>query len=157
MVKLGEILITGGAGFIGSHLILKLLEKYKIICVDNMNTYYDVSLKEARLKLFKDKIKFYKVDIADKDELKKVFEENQITKICHLAAQAGVRYSMENPSAYAESNYVGTQNILEMARKYKLDVVFASTSSIYGLNKSPFKEDWIQKLRTTDKQPGQLV
>ena len=139
-----KILVTGGAGFIGSHLILELIKSgHEIICVDNMNDYYDPKFKEMRLNLFKDKIKFYKINIVDKEELEKVFQENRIDKICHLAAQAGVRYSLENPSAYVQSNYVGTANLLEFAKKYQINhIVFASTSSIYGLNKDmPFTEN----------------
>jgi len=138
------VLVTGGAGFIGSHLIIRLLEKgYGVVCVDNMNEYYDPDLKKARLVQFKDRIRFYKSDIADKEALEKIFSENRIDKICHLAAQAGVRYSLENPFAYAESNYVGTLNIFELAKRNKIShIVFASTSSVYGLNEDmPFTED----------------
>lgn len=138
-----NILVTGGAGFIGSHFIKKLIGKHEIICVDNMNEYYDVSIKQARLAEFKNKIKFYQIDIADKDALENVFKENKIDKICHFAAQAGVRYSLENPFIYADSNYIGTLNLFEFAKRYKVEhVVFASTSSIYGLNtEMPFTED----------------
>ena len=139
-----KILVTGGAGFIGFHLVNKLLEEGNdVVCVDNMNKYYDPELKRARLKLIKDRIQFYEIDIADKDKLEEIFKKHKIEKICHLAAQAGVRYSLENPFVYAESNYVGTTNILEFAKRYKIEhVVFASTSSAYGLNKKmPFKED----------------
>jgi len=139
-----KVLVTGGAGFIGFHLVNKLLEEgHEIICVDNMNEYYDPELKKARLELINDKIEFYKIDIADKDKLEDVFKKHKIEKICHLAAQAGVRYSLENPFVYANSNYVGTTNILEFAKRYEVKhVVFASTSSAYGLNKKmPFKED----------------
>ncbi len=138
------ILVTGGAGFIGSQLILRLLEDgYKVVCVDNMNKYYDPVLKEARLDLFRDRIDFYKLDISDKEALEKVFASHKIDKVCHLAAQAGVRYSLENPYAYAQSNVVGTLNILEACHKHGINhIVHASTSSIYGLNKDmPFKED----------------
>ena len=138
------IMVTGGAGFIGSHFILKLLENnYDVICVDVMNEYYDVNLKKDRLKQFEDKIKFYQVDIADKDALETIFKENKIDKICNFAAQAGVRYSIENPFVYAESNYVGTLNLLEFAKRYKVNhIIHASTSSIYGLNEDmPYKED----------------
>ena len=139
-----KYLVTGGAGFIGSHLIQRLLdEKHDVICVDNLNDYYDPALKKARLERFKDKIKFYQVDIAHKDQLETVFKEGKFDKICHLAAQAGVRYSLENPFVYADSNYVGTLNVLELAKRYGIkDIVFASTSSIYGLNeKMPFSEE----------------
>jgi len=138
------ILVTGGAGFIGSHLIIKLLkEGNNIVCVDNMNEYYDPELKKARLNQFKDKIKFYQIDIADKDALEAIFKENKIDKLCHMAAQAGVRYSLENPFVYAETNFVGTLNLFELAKRNNVNhIVFASTSSIYGLNKEmPFTED----------------
>ncbi|MBW3003660.1 SDR family NAD(P)-dependent oxidoreductase [Candidatus Woesearchaeota archaeon] len=138
-----KILVTGGAGFIGSHLILKLVsEGHDVICVDNLNEYYDPKLKRDRLEQFHDKIKFYQMDIADKDEFEKVFKENDIEKICHLAAQAGVRYSIENPFVYGDSNYIGTLNVLEFAKRYGVKhIVFASTSSIYGLNEEiPFNE-----------------
>ncbi|MFT4303776.1 MAG: SDR family NAD(P)-dependent oxidoreductase [Candidatus Woesearchaeota archaeon] len=138
-----NILVTGGAGFVGFHLTKKLLElNHNVIVIDNMNEYYDPKLKQSRLKLIKNKIKFYKIDIAKKDQLEKVFKKNKIDKICHLAAQAGVRYSIENPFVYADSNYKGTANILEFAKKYNINhVIFASTSSIYGNNKKiPFKE-----------------
>ena len=138
-----NILVTGGAGFIGSHFIKKILGKHDVICIDVMNEYYDVSLKQARLDEFKDRIKFYKLDIADKDALETVFKENKIDKICHFAAQAGVRYSLENPFVYGDSNYIGTLNLFEFAKRYDVPhVVFASTSSIYGLNTDmPFTED----------------
>lgn len=139
-----KILVTGGAGFIGSHLILELIKPgHEIICVDNMNDYYDPKFKEMRLNLFKDKIKFYKIDISNKQDLEKVFQENKIDKICHLAAQAGVRYSLKNPYSYVQSNYVGTANLLELAKQHQINhVIFASTSSIYGLNKDmPFTEE----------------
>ncbi len=139
-----NILVTGGAGFIGSHLILKLLEKgYTVICIDNLNEYYDPKLKEDRLSQFLSKVKFYKVDIADKDALEIIFMQEKIDKICHLAAQAGVRYSLENPFVYGDANLIGTLNILEFAKRYEVkDIVFASTSSIYGMNeKVPFSEE----------------
>ncbi|MFT4297837.1 MAG: SDR family NAD(P)-dependent oxidoreductase [Candidatus Woesearchaeota archaeon] len=139
-----NILVTGGAGFIGSHLVLKLLDEgNSVIIVDNMNEYYDPKLKQDRLSLFKDKVKFYKIDISDKDQFEEVFKDNKIDKICHLAAQAGVRYSLENPFVYADANYVGTMNVLELAKRYNVNhIVFASTSSIYGKNeKMPFSEN----------------
>lgn len=139
-----NILVTGGAGFIGCHLILRLLDEgHSVICVDNMNDYYDPELKKARLSLFKEKVKFYKTDISDREKLEVVFKENKIDKICHLAAQAGVRYSLENPFVYGMSNFQGTLNILEYAKRYGIKhIVFASTSSIYGLNKKmPFTEE----------------
>ncbi len=138
------ILVTGGAGFIGSHLIIRLLELgHEVVCIDNLNEYYDPGLKNARLAQFEGRIKFYKADIADKEALEKIFAENRIDRICHFAAQAGVRYSLENPFVYAESNYVGTLNLFELAKRNKIShIVFASTSSVYGLNEDmPFKED----------------
>lgn len=137
------VLVTGGAGFIGSHLIKRLLsEGYSIVCVDNLNEYYDPQIKKDRLSEFKDVITFYKVDISDLKELEKVFKKHKFDKICHLAAQAGVRYSLENPFVYAMSNQVGTLNIFELAKRYEVkDIVFASTSSVYGNNKKmPFTE-----------------
>jgi len=139
------ILITGGAGFIGSHLAKKLLEQnYNIIIADNFNNYYDPQLKKDRIKiLLKDfSFKLYKQDIAEIDGLKKIFKENKIDKIVHLAAQAGVRYSIENPYAYIESNIKGTLNIFELAKEFKIkQVVYASSSSVYGDNKKlPFSE-----------------
>ena len=139
-----NILVTGGCGFIGSHLVKRLLkEGNNVIIVDNLNDYYDVNLKKNRLNLFKDKVKFYEIDIASKEDLERVFQENNIDKICHLAAQAGVRYSLENPFVYGDSNYIGTLNILEFAKRYKVNhIIFASTSSIYGKNTNmPFKEE----------------
>jgi len=137
-----KVLVTGGAGFIGYHFIMKLLaEGHEVICVDNMNDYYDPELKKARLAQFKGKVSFHKTDIADRDALEKAFQEKP-DKVCHFAAQAGVRYSLENPFVYGESNYMGTLNIFELAKRHNVsDIVFASTSSIYGLNEDmPFSE-----------------
>ncbi len=139
-----NILVTGGAGFIGSHLILKLLEEgHEVVCVDNMNAYYDPALKEARLNLFRDRITFYQVDIADAEALEGVFKAHSFDKICHLAAQAGVRYSLENPFVYGTSNFVGSINVFEFAKRYRVPhVVFASSSSVYGKSvNTPFRED----------------
>lgn len=140
-----KVLVTGGAGFIGAHVAQKLQERgYTVIVVDNFNTYYDPQLKEARLKnLVGENAQIYRVDIADKTALDNIFKENKIDVICHLAAQAGVRYSLENPHIYEESNVAGTLNLLECARQYGVDnFVFASSSSVYGNNKEiPFKEE----------------
>ena len=92
-----KILVTGGAGFIGFHLAKKLSEKDEVVIVDNLSDYYDVKLKEARLEQIKDKVKFHKVDISDFNTLKKIFEKHRFDLICHIAAQAGVRYSLINP------------------------------------------------------------
>lgn len=138
-------LITGGAGFIGYHLSKKLLEKgCKVIGIDNMNDYYDVSLKESRLqKLEKfNKYTFIKEDISDKNKINATFKKYRPNIVVNLAAQAGVRYSIENPDVYIQSNIVGFYNILEACRFYPVDhLVYASSSSIYGNNKKvPFEE-----------------
>lgn len=140
-----KILITGGAGFIGSHVAKALLKRGdEVVIVDNFNSYYDPQLKEDRVKnlLGSFNPKIYRVDITDKKALRKVFKENKIDKVCHLAAQAGVRYSMVNPDSYIQSNIIGTHNILEMIREFEIkDLVFASSSSVYGRQeKMPWSE-----------------
>lgn len=141
---MAKILVTGVAGFIGSHTAKALLAAgHEIIGIDNFNDYYNPQLKEDRINfLGLDKIKIYRLDISQILELKKVFLENKIDKVCHLAAQAGVRYSFENPGVYINSNIVGTHNILECCREFGIkDFVFASSSSVYGNNqKVPFAE-----------------
>ena len=137
------ILVTGAAGFIGFHTANALLEKgARVIGIDNLNTYYDVSLKKARLAQLTshDNFTFYHENINNFDALKKIFSQNQIDKICNLAAQAGVRYSIENPFTYEESNIKGFLNLLEMARQFPVhNFVYASSSSVYGNNtKLPF-------------------
>lgn len=141
--KAETILVTGAAGFIGSHVTQALLkEGHHIVAVDNMNEYYDPKLKYRRLALFKKDITFYKLNIADRAALEKVFKKHKIDKICHLAAQAGVRYSIENPFVYGQSNIIGTMNVFEMAKQYRVPhIVFGSSSSVYGLAKTPFRED----------------
>lgn len=143
-----KIIITGAAGFIGSNLALRLLKEIKninIIGIDNMNDYYDVSLKEYRLKeLFKyPNFEFVKGNIADKDLIMKIFEDNKPEVVVNLAAQAGVRYSITNPDAYVEANLVGFFNILEACRNYPVEhLVYASSSSVYGSNtKVPYSTD----------------
>jgi len=142
VMKKQTILVTGGAGFIGGHVSRELLELgYKVVCIDNLNSYYNPKQKKDHLALFKSRIKFYKIDIAKRAALERVFKENKINKICHLAAQGGVRYSIENPFVYADSNMVGTVNIFELAKRRGIGhIVFASSSSVYGLNKTPFRE-----------------
>src|SRR3989344_86883 len=122
-----KILVTGGAGFIGSHVVKALLARGdQVVVVDDMNSYYDVSLKEARLAQFKDKVDFYKIPLGEFEEFKKVFQQHHFDKVCHLAAQAGVRYSLKNPFAYNTANVVGTLNILELMKEHDIkDLVFA--------------------------------
>jgi UDP-glucuronate 4-epimerase len=137
-----KYLVTGAAGFIGSAVVEKLtLTGNQIIGVDNLNDYYDVNLKYARLKRIEhDSFKLVTVDIADRDAIKRLFDDEQFDCVIHLAAQAGVRYSIENPHSYADSNLVGHLNILEGCRNTKVKhLVYASSSSVYGLNaKTPF-------------------
>ena len=138
-------LITGAAGFIGYFLSKKLLEQgCKVIGIDNVNDYYDVNLKYARLEKLKpcENFTFIKGDISDKDIVIKLFEEYKPNIVVNLAAQAGVRYSIENPDVYIQSNIIGFYNILEACRHYPVDhLVYASSSSVYGANKKvPFEE-----------------
>ncbi len=140
-----NVLVTGCAGFVGAHLTVKLLNSgHTVIGVDNMNDYYDASLKEARLKLFSknDTFTFYRVDLSDRESLSQVFAENAITHVANLGAQAGVRYSLEHPDAYLQSNIIGFYNILELSRQHHIQhLVFSSSSSVYGANtKQPFCE-----------------
>lgn len=156
------ILVTGAAGFIGYHLSKRILEiGHQVIGLDNINDYYSTNLKFARLKelgiasvdalnyevpcaseIFPNFI-FYRVDIANKKALGNVFKKHSIDKVCHLAAQAGVRYSIENPSVYIQSNLVGFGNILEEVRHSKINhLIYASSSSVYGESKDvPFRTD----------------
>ncbi len=158
-----KILVTGTAGFIGYHLATKLLELgHEVIGLDNINDYYDVNLKYARLEklgISRDEIeksnsklkihnstfsplhKFYKVDLEDAEAINHIFKVEQFDAVVNLAAQAGVRYSIENPHAYMNSNIIGFINILEACRNYNVkNLSYASSSSVYGLNKSqPFK------------------
>ena len=158
-----KILVTGTAGFIGFHLAKKLLDQgHTVIGLDNINDYYDVNLKYARLselgisrediensnsklKIHNSKLSplhsFYKVNLEDAEAINHIFEVGQFDAVVNLAAQAGVRYSIENPHAYIQSNVVGFMNILEACRNYNVkNLSYASSSSVYGLNKSqPFK------------------
>ncbi len=141
------IFVTGAAGFIGSHLCERLLHQNKsVIGLDNINNYYDNKLKEQRLKnlksINKEKWKFYRVNLENKSYLEKIFDKYEPSVVFHLAAQAGVRYSLENPSQYINSNIVGFHNIIECCRKNKVrNFIYASSSSIYGGNtKLPFNE-----------------
>jgi len=132
------ILVTGSIGFIGSELCLSLLNRGDtIIGIDNHNSYYDLKLKEARLarKINHKNYRHYKADLADNNMLKEIFKTHRPKVVVNLAAQAGVRYSLENPMAYINSNIVGFVNILENCRHYNVDhLVYASTSSVYGAN-----------------------
>lgn len=138
-----KILITGAAGFIGFHLSKKLLDdSYQIIGIDNLNDYYDPSLKQSRLEILGkyNNFNFHKVDLKDKTAVDNIFETCQPTHVINLAAQAGVRYSIENPYAYVDSNLTGFMNILEACRNYPVEhLLYASSSSVYGGNKvAPF-------------------
>ncbi|HWH40884.1 MAG TPA: NAD-dependent epimerase [Usitatibacter sp.] len=141
-----RILVTGAAGFIGFHVARRLLERGEhVIGLDNLNPYYDVSLKQARRALLEEhrNFGFAKVDLADAGTMEEIFRGARFDAIVHLAAQAGVRYSVENPRAYVDSNIVGFLNLLEGVRHRGTGhLVFASTSSVYGLNaRLPFVED----------------
>src|SRR5687768_15910116 len=139
-----RILVTGVAGFIGFHLAGRLLARGDaVVGVDSLNAYYDVGLKEARLGRLNLGPHFIKADIADRAAMEKVFATGRFDAIVNLAAQAGVRYSLENPHAYVDANVTGFLNILEGARHHGTGhLVYASTSSIYGTNdKLPFSED----------------
>ena len=138
-----KILVTGAAGFIGFHLSRRLLERGdEVAGVDNLNPYYDVTLKEARLSLLEknDAFRFIRADIADRKAMAALFEAERFDIVVNLAAQAGVRYSLENPHVYVESNLVGFTNVLEGCRhRHVQHLVFASSSSVYGANtRMPF-------------------
>ncbi len=163
-----KILVTGTAGFIGFHLAKKLLERGdEVVGLDNINDYYDVNLKYGRLRelgiekesiedkqfassLLFPKHKFIKIDLADRIGMEKLFKEEKFDAVMHLAAQAGVRYSLENPHAYIDSNIVGFMNILEGCRHNGIkNLSYASSSSVYGLNES-------QPFKTTDRTEHQV-
>jgi UDP-glucuronate 4-epimerase len=156
-----KILVTGAAGFIGYHIVKRLLERGdKVVGIDNINSYYDVRLKYSRLKEtginqaeIADKklvqsatyshYRFIKLDLTERDELNKLFETEKFDVVCNLAAQAGVRYSIDHPFSYIESNIVGFANVLEACRQNRVEhFVYASSSSIYGMNeKVPYSEN----------------
>ena len=150
-----KILVTGAAGFIGFHLCKRFIkEGIEVIGLDNLNPYYDVNLKQSRISQLNklsnklsNKFKFYEGDLVKSEDLEKLFKEanekkSKITEVIHLAAQAGVRYSLENPSAYIQSNLVGFFNIIDQSKKNEINhFYYASSSSVYGGNdKLPFKE-----------------
>ncbi len=141
-----KILVTGSAGFIGSMLSLKLLERGdEIVGIDNHNDYYDPKIKEERLKKLEkySNYKHFRIDLCDQKNLENIFQDYKPKKVVNLAAQAGVRYSLQNPLAYINSNILGFANILENCRHHNVKhLVYASTSSVYGSNtKMPFSEN----------------
>jgi len=161
-----KILVTGAAGFIGMHLSKRLLERGdEVVGIDNLNDYYDVRLKHDRLKQLEgfDKFTFIKMDMADRDAMAQLFKEQQFNRVMNLAAQAGVRYSLENPLAYVDSNLVGFANILEGCRHNKVEhLVYASSSSVYGANTDmPFSVhhnvDHPVSLYAATKKSGELM
>ena len=139
------ILVTGGAGFIGYHLALRLLSAgHEVVALDNLNDYYDPQLKRDRIAdiegKFGGKFRFVKADFADENAISAALSDCEIIKIAHLGAQAGVRYSIENPRAYVQANLVGHLNLLEVARERNIAMVYASSSSVYGSNEVlPFR------------------
>ena len=146
-----RVLVTGGAGFIGFHLCKRLImEGETVFTLDNLNNYYDVKLKKNRIKIlqsiaekYSKNFEFLKLDITESQSLKKIFNDFKPNLVVNLAAQAGVRYSIENPSTYIQSNLVGFGNILEECKKHSIEhLVYASSSSVYGGNRElPFKEN----------------
>ena len=139
-----KILVTGAAGFIGSKLAYLLAKRGDdVVGIDNINDYYDIRLKQGRLKEFGCYFRFIRMDLTDRENLSRLFEAERFDKVVNLAAQAGVRYSITNPYAYLDSNLVGFLNILECCRHQGVKyLVYASSSSVYGLNeKVPFCED----------------
>jgi UDP-glucuronate 4-epimerase len=145
VAALVKLLVTGAAGFIGFHTAQFLLERGDdVVGLDNLNDYYDPALKQARLDILRkhSRFRFVKADLADRAAVESVFREGQFQRVIHLGAQAGVRYSLENPHAYVQSNVVGFMQVLEGCRHNKIEhLVYASTSSVYGANTSmPFCE-----------------
>ena len=160
------ILVTGAAGFIGFHLSRRLLgDGHHVVGVDSMNDYYDRSLKDARLRELAshDSFRFVQLDLADRDGTARLFEDTKPVLVAHLAAQAGVRYSLEAPHAYTASNLVALGHMLESSRQHAVrHFVFASSSSVYGANPSiPFSEhhgaDHPVSLYAATKRAGELM
>ncbi|MBV8740185.1 MAG: NAD-dependent epimerase [Sinobacteraceae bacterium] len=140
-----KLLLTGAAGFIGYHTTLRLLAQgHEVVGLDNLNPYYDVNLKQARLKLLRQQagFRFVQLDLAERAAIADLFKQEKFTRVVHLAAQAGVRYSLEAPHEYVNSNVTGTLNVLEGCRHHAVEhLVYASTSSVYGANtRMPFSE-----------------
>jgi UDP-glucuronate 4-epimerase len=140
-----KFLVTGAAGFIGANVSKRLLEAgHQVVGIDNLNEYYDVNLKLARLELLKsESFTFHKLELADREDMATLFASEKFDRVIHLAAQAGVRYSLENPHAYADANLIGHLNVLEGCRHNNVQhLLYASSSSVYGLNrKMPFSTD----------------
>ncbi len=141
-----KLLVTGAAGFIGYHVSERLLaDGHEVVGIDNLNDYYDVNLKQSRLDRLRETsgFSFQKLDLADRQGIADLFAREQFQRVIHLGAQAGVRYSLENPLAYADSNLIGHLNILEGCRHQRVQhLLYASSSSVYGLNrKLPFSTD----------------
>ncbi|MBK0089827.1 MULTISPECIES: NAD-dependent epimerase [Erwiniaceae] len=141
-----KFLVTGAAGFIGFHVSQRLLAAgHQVVGIDNLNDYYDVSLKQSRLDqiLQHPEFIFLKMDLADRQAISSLFDDHAFDRVIHLGAQAGVRYSIDNPHAYADANLIGHLNILEGCRHHKVGhLLYASSSSVYGLNrKMPFSTD----------------
>lgn len=161
---MNTILVTGAAGFIGSWTCEALLARGdKVIGADSFNSYYDPAIKRARVEKFQDRCKVYECDIADYKAVEKIFDENKIDQVCHLAAQAGVRYSLTHPFVYEQSNNIGTLNLLELVRHKGIkSFIFASSSSVYGNNKKiPFSvEDFVDhpiSLYAATKKYNELI
>ena len=154
-----KFLVTGNAGFIGFHICQKLLERGDtVVGLDNLNQYYDIGLKRSRLKILKKigiskkKYFFHKIDLLNRKKIQKIFRKYKFDRVIHLAAQAGVRYSLKNPEAYIKSNQVGFFNVIDLACKFKVPhFIYASSSSVYGDNrKLPFRE------QSNTDQPRQI-
>lgn len=163
---MANLLVTGAAGFIGFHLCQRLLDRGDIVIgIDNINDYYDVSLKHARLDQLKGRegFTFKHLDLADREGMNQLFAEGNFERVAHLAAQAGVRYSLKNPYAYLDSNLVGFLNILEGCRHSQIQhLVYASSSSVYGENKKiPFSVednvDYPVSLYAATKKANELI
>jgi len=168
-----KVLVTGSAGFIGFYVVQALIkEGHQVIGIDNVNDYYAVELKMARLAFLddfcnqwdaKDRYRFFKMDIADREAVSKLFTEHVFDRVIHLAAQAGVRYSLKNPNAYVDSNLVGFVNILEGCRLQETGhLIYASSSSVYGMNsKVPFstedRVDYPVSLYAATKKSSELM
>lgn len=168
-----KILVTGSAGFIGFYVTQALLKSnHEVVGIDNLNDYYDVDLKQARLHVLNQLCKelklennyqFLQMDIANRAQVEEIFKEHQFDRVIHLAAQAGVRYSIENPHAYVDSNLVGFVNVLEGCRQQKAaHLIYASSSSVYGMNtKIPFstedRVDYPISLYAATKKSNELM